>query len=498
MYNNEYYLKGGYSMKYLGKCITVVIIIMVLFATMLIPESQASQNDQWNKIKARGELRVGLSADYAPMEFERTVNGQREYAGIDIELAKKIADDNGVKLKIVNMQFDSLLGALKTGKIDLIISGMTPTDERKQEVDFSNSYMVVDQKVIIRKKDQKKYQTLDDLKGKRIGAQKQTTQEELARSEIQDAEVQSLTRVPEVILSLKSNKLDAIVLDSAVGSAYLKQNDDLTFSKASFADSKKETAIAVPKNSPELLNKVNRTIKEVDEKNLISQFEDKAADAMKDEGNFFTKYGNFFVTGLTNTILISLIGVVFGAVFGALFALMKIGSIKPLKWFASAYIEFIRGTPLLVQVFLVYFGTTAVLGLDISAFICGAIALVINCSAYIAEIIRAGINAVDKGQMEASRSLGLNYAQTMKSVIMPQAIKNILPALGNEFVTVIKESSIISVIGVSEIMFNAQVVQGASFDPFTPLLVAAILYFILTFTLSRLMNVFEGRLKVSD
>lgn len=219
---------------------------------------------------------------------------------------------------------------------------------------------------------------------------------------------------------------------------------------------------------------------------------------MEEDGNFFTKYSSFFITGIKNTILISIVGVVLGALFGALFALMKLSSIKPLKWLASVYIEFIRGTPLLVQVFLVFFGTTAVLGWDISALICGMIAMVINCAAYIAEIIRAGINAVDKGQTEAARSLGLSYGQTMKNIILPQAVKNILPALGNEFVTVIKESSIVSVIGVSEIMFNAQVVQGASFDPFTPLLVAAILYFILTFTLSRVMNILEGRMKVSD
>ena len=147
---------------------------------------------------------------------------------------------------------------------------------------------------------------------------------------------------------------------------------------------------------------------------------------------------------------------------------------------------------------LLYFGTTAALGLDISALICGTIALVINSSAYIAEIIRAGINAVDKGQTEAARSLGLNYRQTMQSVVMPQAIKKILPALGNEFVTLIKESSIVSTIGVSEIMFNAQVVQGISFDPFTPLLVAALLYFLLTFALTRVMNFIEGRMSASD
>lgn len=486
-------------MKYLGKLMTMMLI--VVFSISGIPakyDAQAASEDQWDVIKDRGELRVGLSADYAPMEFERTVNGEREYAGIDIELAKKIAKDNGVKLKIVNMQFDSLLGALKTGKIDMIISGMTPTAERKKEVDFSDNYMTVDQKVVVRKKDKDKYKTLKDLAHHRIGAQKQTTQEELAQKEIEGADVQSLTRLPEVILSLKSNKVDAIVMDSAVGKAYLEQNEELTFSDASFADSKKQTAIAIPKDSPKLLKRVNQSITDVNDHNLLAKYEKIAADAMQDDGSFLTKYGAFFLTGIKSTIVISLIGVVLGAVFGSMFALMKISTIRPLKWFASAYIEFLRGTPLLVQVFLVFFGTTAVLGLDISAFICGAIALVINCSAYIAEIIRAGINAVDKGQMEAARSLGLSYSQTIKSVIMPQAIKKILPALGNEFVTVIKESSIVSVIGVSEIMFNAQVVQGASFDPFTPLLIAAVLYFILTFTLSRLMSFLEGRMSISD
>ena len=210
----------------------------------------------------------------------------------------------------------------------------------------------------------------------------------------------------------------------------------------------------------------------------------KAANDMQDDGNFYTKYKSFFIKGLENTILISFIGVVLGAILGAFIALMKLSKFKPLSWIASIYIEFLRGTPLLVQVFIVFFGTTAALGLDISALICGTIALVIN--------------SIDKGQTEAARSLGLSYNQTMKSVIMPQAIKNILPALGNEFVTLIKESSIVSTIGVGEIMFNAQVVQGISFDPFTPLLVAAGMYFILTFALSRIMNFIEGRMKASD
>jgi His/Glu/Gln/Arg/opine family amino acid ABC transporter permease subunit len=487
-------------MKVFGKIMLAAIIILSSISLYLKPTTHAAEDKQWEKIKKRGELRVGLSADYAPYEFEHNVNGKTQYAGIDIELAKKIAKDNNLKLKIVNMQFDSLLGAIKTGKIDLIISGMTPTPEREKEVDFSNAYMTVTQKMIIKKANEDKLKTLDDFTNKRIGVQKQTQQETIANEEINNAQVQSLTRVPEVIMSLKSGKVDGMVIEGPVAEAYLKQNPDLKFANGvKFKEGEKQTAIALPKHSPTLMKQLNSTIKEVKDKNLVDKYKDKAAEAMKkDDGNFFTKYGSFFLKGIGNTILVSIVGVVLGALFGAIIALFKLSKFKPLRWLASAYIEFLRGTPLLVQVFLVYFGSTAVLGLDISALICGMIALVINCSAYIAEIIRAGINAVDKGQMEAARSLGLSYGQTMKSVILPQAIKNILPALGNEFVTVIKESSIISVIGVSEIMFNAQVVQGASFDPFTPLLVAAILYFVLTFTLSRVMYFFERRLKVSD
>lgn len=477
----------------------LVLVCLSLLVPFIVPNNVHAQDiDQWEKVKKRGELRVGLSADYAPYEFEHTKDGKREYAGIDIELAKKIAKDNNIKLKIVNMQFDSLLGALKTGKIDMIISGMAPTPERKKEVDFSDDYMEVNQKLIIQKKDKNKLKKIDDFKGKMIGVQKQTTQEELAKSEMPDSQISSLTRVPEVIMSLNSGKVEGMIIEGPVADAYLEKNPNLTYSDVEFSDADKTTAIALPKNSPELMNRVNKSVKDVKDNNLIEKYQEKAAEAMFDDGSFISKYGSYFVQGIGYTILLSFLGVVIGALIGCLLALMKLGNSKILKTIASIYIEFIRGTPLLVQVFLVYFGTTAVLGIDLSALICGIIALIINCSAYIAEIIRAGINAVDKGQMEAARSLGLNKSQTMKKVIMPQAIKNILPALGNEFVTVIKESSIVSVIGVSELMFNAQVVQGASFDPFTPLLVAAVLYFVLTFTLSRVMYFAERRYSVSD
>ncbi|HDH4204080.1 TPA: ABC transporter permease subunit [Staphylococcus aureus] len=484
------------------KClIRFILVLGLLISSAMVyinPTAHAEQDQTWEKIKERGELRVGLSADYAPMEFEHTVNGKTEYAGVDIDLAKKIAKDNNLKLKIVNMSFDSLLGALKTGKIDIIISGMTSTPERKKQVDFSDSYMMTKNIMLVKKDKVNEYKDIKDFNNKKVGAQKGTEQEKIAQTEIENASITSLSCLPDVILALKSGKVEGAVVEKPVAEAYLKQNPKLGISNVKFNEEEKDTVIAVPKDSPKLLSQINKTIKEVKDKGLIDKYMTNAANAMNDDSGFISKYGSFFLKGIKITILISLIGVALGSILGAFVALMKLSKIKIISWIASIYIEILRGTPMLVQVFIVFFGITAALGLDISALVCGTIALVINSSAYIAEIIRAGINAVDKGQMEAARSLGLNYRQTMKSVIMPQAIKNILPALGNEFVTLIKESSIVSTIGVGEIMFNAQVVQGISFDPFTPLLVAAALYFVLTFVLTRIMNMIEGRLNASD
>lgn len=218
---------------------------------------------------------------------------------------------------------------------------------------------------------------------------------------------------------------------------------------------------------------------------------------------FLQEYMPKYIDGVKLTIIISLITVLFGTLFGAVLYSMKasrvsIFRIKPLKIIASIYIEIIRGTPMLLQIMMVYAGSKMFLGIDISAFSSAVIAISMNSAAYVSEIIRAGINAVDKGQMEAARSLGMSKTQAMKLIIIPQAIRNILPAIGNEFVTIIKESSMASVIGVGELMFASKVVTGATYKSFEPLIIAAGFYFILTFSLGRGMAYLERRLKASD
>ena len=173
------------------------------------------------------------------------------------------------------------------------------------------------------------------------------------------------------------------------------------------------------------------------------------------------RYYNFFLEGVRNTLIIAFFAVLLGTVLGTLMAMARMSRIKPLKWLATAYIEFFRGTPLMVQLMFIFYGLPMI-GVafpsvsfipDFDRFAAGIVAMSLNSCAYVAEIIRSGIQAVDKGQMEAARSLGFHHGEAMKLVILPQAVKNILPALGNEFVTIIKESSIVSVIGIADLMY---------------------------------------------
>lgn len=203
--------------------------------------------------------------------------------------------------------------------------------------------------------------------------------------------------------------------------------------------------------------------------------------------------------GIKITLLISLIAVIFGTVFGSILYFMKssnigIGKFKPLKLISVVYIEVIRATPMILQILMVYAGTKMVFNLDISAFSSAVIAISLNSAAYVAEIIRAGIEAVDKGQMEAARSLGMTKSMAMRLIVIPQAVRNILPAIGNEFVAVVKESSMASIIGVAELMFSAKVVIGATYLSLEPYIVAAVFYFVITFPLGRLMGYLERRL----
>lgn len=204
----------------------------------------------------------------------------------------------------------------------------------------------------------------------------------------------------------------------------------------------------------------------------------------------------YFIKGAGWTIVISLASVVLGVIFGSILTFLKRSRYKVLRYISSAYIEIVRGTPLLLQIYIVYYGLTNVV--NINELMAVIIALSLNSGAYVSELIRAGIEAVDKGQVEAARSLGMSESMAMRLIVIPQAVKNILPAIGNEFVAIIKESSMASTLGVAELMYGAKVVSAGSFNYVETLITSAVFYFIMTFSLGRLIKYVERRLKVSD
>ena len=216
------------------------------------------------------------------------------------------------------------------------------------------------------------------------------------------------------------------------------------------------------------------------------------------EAVFIAKYYKYYLNGTLITLSVSFFGVLFGSLIGIILSLMKLSENKILKNISSAYIEVVRGTPLLVQLFIVYYGLPMLLPFELSRLAAGTIAVLLNSAAYVGEIIRAGILSIDRGQMEAARSLGMKHWTAMRFIIIPQAFKNVLPALGNEFIVLIKESAIISIVGIHDIMYNTDTIRGISYKPFGPLIYAAIIYFIITFTLSKLLAIFERRLRAGD
>ena len=204
----------------------------------------------------------------------------------------------------------------------------------------------------------------------------------------------------------------------------------------------------------------------------------------------------FLLEGIPYTLIFSAIAVFFGVILGSLIAFGRLSKIRLLRWFCEAYTEVIRGTPLLLQLYLFVLVMPNVFSalFHLSSFTWTAICLSFNSAAYVSEIIRSGIQSVDKGQTEAARSLGMNASQTMLKVVMPQAVKNILPAIGNEFVSVIKETSMASTFFLGELMTSYLKVKGATYLAFEALIIVAVIYFVLTFSLSKLIGLYERKL----
>ncbi|MHA0858007.1 ABC transporter substrate-binding protein/permease [Paenibacillus sp. CMAA1364] len=486
-------------MKKITRSIAVLLSVVILLVTGLHTADYVSAEK--GTTKAKQEIVLGTSAEFAPYEFHKTINGKDEIVGFDIEIAKEIAKDLDAELVIEDMGFDSLLPALQSGRVDFVISGLTPTEERQLSIDFSDNYYLAQQVVVIRAEDQQQFTTMKELENEKIGVQKGSIQEEIGMT-IPNAHLTSLDKIPDLILQLQTKRINALIVEDTVAEGYL--TSDIILADTIVPDADSQAAIGVQKGNVELLDAINATLVRLKDNGDIERMVKEASLLAADKqvsGNILDiawKYRSYYLKGIGYTLLLSSLGVLFGFIIGLFISLLRMTNIRVLKWIGTTYVELLRGTPMLVQLFIIYYGFALTFGVNFSPLQAGIITLSINSSAYLAEIFRAGIQGVDRGQMEAARSLGMKKSTAMRHIILPQALKAVLPAIGNEFITIIKESSIISVIGMADIMYQAGVVKNITYKGLSPFIIAAVIYFCMTFTLSKILRVVERKLSASD
>lgn len=481
------------------------LLFALLFSTALLVNLCFA----WGKIEqvvaqkpeyAGKKLVMVTSADYPPYEFRDTAKGKGEIIGFDVDIAKYIAKELGFELEIRDTDFSGIIPALQSRRADFAMAGMTPTPERRKNVDFSEIYYEAKNTIIAQKGSN--LTKAPDLAGKKVGVQLGSLQEKAAKK-FKGVNLVPLNRIGEIIQEVKSGRIQAAIIEDTIAKGFVANNPDLEFHTLANTE-EAGSAIAFPKGS-NLVGDFNRVLKQLQNsgemKNLINKWfgnnEQPATNTATSGSSNISASLPFIIEGVGTTLLFSALSVFFGFIWGTILSLLKISTFKPLVWLANAYTSIFRGTPLLLQIALVYYATPQLTGFDIPALLAGVITFTLNSGAYISETIRGGILAVDKGQREAALSLGIAYQPMMLDIILPQAIKNILPALVNESITLLKDSALVSTIGVADLLRRAQIVGAEKYIYFEPLLFAGLIYYLLVMSLTWGGYALERRLQRS-
>jgi len=451
-------------------------------------------------------LTLATSPDYPPYEYKDTAVSGNEIIGFDIDIAKYITQELGYELKVIGTDFNGLIPALQAGRADLVMAGMTPTAERKKNVDFSDLYYEAQNTIVANKGSN--LTKAEDLAGKKVGVQLGSIQQEAVKK-MAGVQVASLNKIPDIIQEIKSNRLAAGVIEDTVAKGYAAANPDLEFNTIPNTE-ESGSAIAFPKGS-RLVPEFNRVLQQMKASGKIQELATKwfsrpiaQANQPAASAKFGLDFGKiapnlpYILGGIRVTLTFTLLSAFLGFLWAIVLSLFKISSIKPLVWFGTAYTSIFRGTPLILQLTLVYYATPQLTGYNIPALQAGVITFFLNSGAYISETIRAGILAVDKGQKEAAESLGVPYKLMMGDIILPQALKNILPALVNESIALLKDSALVSVIGVEDLLRRGSIVGAEKYIYFEPLIFVGAIYYLMVLSLTWGANVLERRLQTSS
>ena len=450
---------------------------------------------------------IASDSSFAPFVFQ---NSSNQYTGIDMDLIKAIAEDQGFEIEITNPGFDAAINAVQSGQADGMIAGMSVTDARKETFDFSDSYYTAN--TILGVKESSTISSYEDLNGKTVGV-KNGTASQTFLTENQSKygyKIKTFADGSSMYDSLNTGSIDAVMDDEPVLKYSISQGQKLKTPIEGTPIG--ETAFAVKKGSnPELIEMFNNGLANLKASGEFQKILDKylATDSTSesstvDETTIWGLLKNNYkqlLSGLGITLSLALISFAIAIVIGIIFGMFSVSPYKSLRLISEIFVDVIRGIPLMILAAFIFWGIPnfieSLTGQQspINDFVAGTIALSLNSAAYIAEIVRGGIKAVPIGQMEASRSLGISYSKTMRKIVLPQATKLMLPNFVNQFVISLKDTTIVSAIGLVELFQTGKIIIARNYQSFKMYAILAVFYLVIITLLTRLAKRLEKRIQ---
>ncbi|WEV45690.1 ABC transporter substrate-binding protein/permease [Streptococcaceae bacterium ESL0687] len=451
-----------------------------------------------------------ISSDslFAPFEFQ---DSSKNYVGIDVDLLNAIAKNQGFNIKMNFVGFQTAVDQTLASQADGMIAGMSITDERKKVFDFSEPYFTANATIAV-KDSNDTIKSYEDLKDKTIGVKNGTASQDFLEKnqDKYDYKIKVFDTADTMYESLNTASIDAFMDDEPVVKYAIKQGKK--FATPIEPEKIGEYGFAVKKGqNPELIEMFNNGLAQLkasgEYNKILDTYVGEATSTDESGTDESTVVGILknnweqLLKGLELTLLLAVVSFLLASIIGIILGLFSVSPSKFLRTFTEIYVDLIRGIPLMVLAIFIFYGIPNLLELitgkasPLNDFLAGTIALTLNSSAYIAEIVRSGVQAVPGGQMEASRSLGVSYGTTMRRVILPQAVKITIPSLVNQFIITLKDTTIISAIGLVELLQTGKIIVARNFQSFKVYGIIAIIYLIVIYTLIRFARRLERKMK---
>lgn len=482
--------------------------LAVLLLTAVAP-GRLIAADALESVKQRGVLRWGADAEGGAPYVYPDPQTPEQLTGFEFELAEALAAKLGVKAEMVQNQWDQLVPALQRGNFDLILNGLELTPENQQRIAMSRPYFVYAQQIVTRK-GTAGLTRMEELKGRAVGVLSGSVAQRLLEK-MGGVDLRIYPGNVEGFRDLKARRIGAVLLDLPIAQHYARPDPALEFSGPPFAPG--YYGIGVRKEDGGLLAALNQAIDELAQDHTLERiyrkygvwdtsqerlkdYQPEAVEAKQPVSTLreWPKYLPLLLRGAVTTVELSVLAMALAILVGVILALVRLLGFAPLRWLARAYVEVVRGTPLLIQLFLIYYGLPEI-GIRLNAFAAAILGLGLNYAASEAENYRAGIQSIPAGQTEAALALGLSRWQTLRHIVMPQAVRFVIPPVTNDFIAMFKDSSIVSVITMVELTKVYGMLAMSTYDYIGLGLMTAGIYFALSYPASIFAHWLERRLR---